>query len=272
MTMTNSASTTTASCWICLDEGADDHGESLVRNCACRGDAGWAHVACLSAYAKVQSDGMSTDDWNDCVDDSGKDTAWSQCQNCKQEHLGDLRMTLANNWLDAVSKLDNNCPQRIAAMLNLAHSSTKIGAYDVTIQTCEDVRRIMTSNMRDFTTSNSLSVFFCQVEKSCLAMLTAVCMQCGNEEKGAEYAEKWKAWGRRTKLEDEDAMEDLISVLKGPAPGQDSRGKTQLDIFADMYKSAVEVGGKDSPNAIKAAACVAQAMVEAKKYKESYSW
>ena len=44
-----------ASCWICLEEEADDSGEPLRRDCSCRGGSGWAHVACLVEYSKEKS-------------------------------------------------------------------------------------------------------------------------------------------------------------------------------------------------------------------------
>ena len=58
ITMNGVAATTTnseVSCWICLDEGADDLGNHLTRNCACRGDSGWVHVSCISNFAKVSA-------------------------------------------------------------------------------------------------------------------------------------------------------------------------------------------------------------------------
>ena len=83
------------SCWICLDEGLDDHGQPLSRNCACRGDSGWAHISCLASFAKMQTNGMSPVDFINVVRRL-KGTAWSYCHTCKQEHHGDLRVALAN--------------------------------------------------------------------------------------------------------------------------------------------------------------------------------
>ena len=38
-------------CYICYAEG--DEEEGLMRGCACRGDAGFAHVSCLARQAQV---------------------------------------------------------------------------------------------------------------------------------------------------------------------------------------------------------------------------
>ena len=37
-------------CYICLEDGSE---EGLVRMCACRGAAGFAHVSCLAKQAKI---------------------------------------------------------------------------------------------------------------------------------------------------------------------------------------------------------------------------
>jgi hypothetical protein len=45
-----------ASCYICLDEGPDEAGKPLVRDCSCRGDtAGFAHLSCIIEYADQKS-------------------------------------------------------------------------------------------------------------------------------------------------------------------------------------------------------------------------
>lgn len=63
------SSSTAASCWICLDEGEDEHGRPLMRNCACRGESGWAHVSCLSGYAKTRTDGMTVGDFTKALEE-----------------------------------------------------------------------------------------------------------------------------------------------------------------------------------------------------------
>ena len=39
-------------CWICLDGGTDEGGRSLVRECSCRGSAGYVHTSCLIGYVQ----------------------------------------------------------------------------------------------------------------------------------------------------------------------------------------------------------------------------
>lgn len=40
-------------CWICLDDG--DEERPLRRDCACKGAAGYAHLACIVMYAERKS-------------------------------------------------------------------------------------------------------------------------------------------------------------------------------------------------------------------------
>jgi hypothetical protein len=69
---------TMASCWICLDDEADQYGKPPVRDCSCRGDdAGFSHVSCLVEYARRKS--MEVDD-----DPMDFIVPWTNCPNCKQ--------------------------------------------------------------------------------------------------------------------------------------------------------------------------------------------
>jgi hypothetical protein len=45
-----------AVCYLCLDGGLDEAGQTLRRDCACRGtDAGFVHLSCLTGYAESKS-------------------------------------------------------------------------------------------------------------------------------------------------------------------------------------------------------------------------
>jgi len=99
------SNTNAPSCWICLEEGLDDHGQPLSRNCACGGDSDWAHISFLASFAKVQTNGMSIDNFADVIMNCNY-TAWTNCHICKQEYHGDLRVALGNKWKDTVVGLD----------------------------------------------------------------------------------------------------------------------------------------------------------------------
>ena len=77
-----------ASCWICLDEGPDEKGARLMRNCACRGEgSGFAHASCVGEYLflKYEKDGKISQD---------------QCKNCNQPYKGDMALAVAEDRLE----------------------------------------------------------------------------------------------------------------------------------------------------------------------------
>jgi hypothetical protein len=78
-----------ASCWLCLDNEADQHGKPPVRDCSCRGDdAGFAHVSCIVEYARRKSiEGAGPSDFINL---------WGKCEHCKQRHENQLRIDLLN--------------------------------------------------------------------------------------------------------------------------------------------------------------------------------
>ena len=96
-----------ASCWLCLEEGPDELGEPLVRDCSCRGSSGLAHISCTINYAKSESRRI----YESCpplVAGPVKCVGpFHSCPNCKQAYQNDLSKTLAKVCLEFVeSELD----------------------------------------------------------------------------------------------------------------------------------------------------------------------
>ena len=47
-------------CYICLDNGPDESGQPIRRDCSCRGtDSGFAHLSCLAKFAEQESPCLS---------------------------------------------------------------------------------------------------------------------------------------------------------------------------------------------------------------------
>mmetsp|Transcript_30890 Transcript_30890/g.65289 ORF Transcript_30890/g.65289 Transcript_30890/m.65289 type:complete len:484 (-) Transcript_30890:143-1594(-) len=84
------------SCWICLEEGPDELGEPLVRDCSCRGESGHAHLSCIIQYAEQKSRCVH-DSVNGFLDDFNG--PWGKCPNCKQRYRNKIAIDLATAFL-----------------------------------------------------------------------------------------------------------------------------------------------------------------------------
>ena len=68
-------------CFICMDGAAE---EGLVRGCACRGGAGFAHVSCLARQAQVEVERDIQNGWK----------RWHTCRQCEQKYHGVVECAL----------------------------------------------------------------------------------------------------------------------------------------------------------------------------------
>ncbi len=80
-------------CYICTQAVHWKTKEGLVRMCACRGTAGFAHVSCLAEQAKIlveegQENNLGDDAMNERWD------RWHTCGLCEQRHHGVVRCAL----------------------------------------------------------------------------------------------------------------------------------------------------------------------------------
>jgi hypothetical protein len=86
-----------AVCYLCLDGGLDDAGQSLRRDCACRGtDAGFVHLACLTSYAETKS--KQRDGMNEFR------KLWRDCPSCHQKYQNQLGIDTATEFVSFVRR------------------------------------------------------------------------------------------------------------------------------------------------------------------------
>ena len=115
------------SCWICLEEGPDQLGKSLVRDCSCRGDtAGYAHLSCIKEFAQRKSRDLGVGVHGDDLADFPN--AWQKCSHCHQPYQHELAMELSNSLL---LFLDENYPLHMSPLNHFRHIdalSNKISA------------------------------------------------------------------------------------------------------------------------------------------------
>ena len=89
-------------CIICLDTSPPP----IQSGCACRGDSGLAHIACLVQAATSQQAQRGS-------------RVWRQCQTCKQDYTGAMQTGLAEAWRSRVAGQAAESDERLAAENNL---------------------------------------------------------------------------------------------------------------------------------------------------------
>ena len=98
-------------CTICL-EGGDDP-VPIQCGCACRGDAGLAHVACRSEVAARKQAG-----WH---------VGWQSCPTCGQDYSGAMRLGLAREVVSRLGTRRRGDPHRLGAANNLGSALRRAG-------------------------------------------------------------------------------------------------------------------------------------------------
>ena len=86
-------------CWLCHEDGPDESGHPLRRDCSCRGGSGWAHFPCIVGYAK-----QKTEQWRARDGVVKFNEPWWKCPSCKQEYQNELAVELANEFLSFVKE------------------------------------------------------------------------------------------------------------------------------------------------------------------------
>ena len=89
-------------CWICLENGADEGGKPLRRDCSCRGDdSGFAHLSCIVGYAESQSKKWHS---RHCEDESEFTKPWEKCVNCHQSYQNKLAVDISDRFVSFVTE------------------------------------------------------------------------------------------------------------------------------------------------------------------------
>jgi hypothetical protein len=115
-------------CIICRDVGDPP---PIQSGCACRGDAGLAHVGCRVEAAVHESR-------SHMYDFSG----WQECRTCGQAFTGQMGMGLAEGWWGTVQALHKEDEERQIAGLHLASSLVHDGRYAESEVKCRELRAV----------------------------------------------------------------------------------------------------------------------------------
>jgi tetratricopeptide (TPR) repeat protein len=124
------ASEEAGACIICLENDP----RPIQMGCACRGDAGLAHVKCRAeAAAHTSTRGKIYDGW------------W-QCGTCGQNFTGPMQLGVAEEWWKRTKRLPEEDQDRLVATSNLANALIARGrhaeAETLLRKSCADHRRI----------------------------------------------------------------------------------------------------------------------------------
>jgi tetratricopeptide (TPR) repeat protein len=100
-------------CTICLESDPPP----IQSGCACRGDAGLAHVECRAEAAAHR------------MANTKKQDGWSTCATCGQPFTGAMQMGLADEWRSRSRHLPEEVTQRLGAACNLGNAYFNQGRY-----------------------------------------------------------------------------------------------------------------------------------------------
>ena len=116
----------TASCYICLENSADDNNQPLLRNCACRGDAGWAHIACLAEFAASQvTETQRKQDHSVNIL-----SLWNKCILCKTLYMQNMALAMADAFVKHYEHLPDTNDLRFHSLSSLAMCRFNVGDHD----------------------------------------------------------------------------------------------------------------------------------------------
>jgi tetratricopeptide (TPR) repeat protein len=115
-------------CYICTQALHWKTKEGLVRGCACRGTAGFAHVSCLAEQAKI----LWAEVEENNLDNKAKDARWRRwfkCSLCEQDYHGVVDCALGwACWKTYVGWPETD-PARRMAMTKLGNGLTQVGHH-----------------------------------------------------------------------------------------------------------------------------------------------
>jgi hypothetical protein len=114
-------------CYICTQAAHWKTKEGLVRGCACRGTAGFAHVSCLAEQAKILVEEVEENNLDDMAM-RARWNRWNSCSLCEQKYHGIVGCALGWACLKTyVGRPETDAAQRMA--INLLGNGLSTSGY-----------------------------------------------------------------------------------------------------------------------------------------------
>ena len=120
-------------CWLCLQEGADDSGEPLCRDCSCRGTSGFAHLSCAVKYAESKA--------RELYENGDIPVGpFINCPNCNQYYQGEVEYAFAKAQVEFFEReFKNDLEMNLFGMVCKLRSLVNL--YEMKISSDEQYRR-----------------------------------------------------------------------------------------------------------------------------------
>ena len=88
------------SCYICLEDGPDETGGEVRRDCSCRGGSGYVHLSCIANYAEQKYN----------ISKKVGNKPWTNCPNCNQRYLNEFAIDLARECVACMKRKFKHIP------------------------------------------------------------------------------------------------------------------------------------------------------------------
>ena len=229
-------------CTICLDGG--DEPVPVQRGCACRGDAGLAHVACLAQVAARKAGGVHE--------------GWWECPTCGQNYTGAMELGLTRVLVHRMRTRPRSDYDRLCAEANLGNALRTAGQF---AEAADVLARVFATKKRVVG------------EESATALRTANSLATTYRQQGrlaeAEELQVWvaEASGRVNGKEHPDTL-NADGNLAGTYSMQGKYADAE-ELQVDLLEATRRVHGKEHPHTLSAAANLARTYDKQGKHAEA---
>ena len=258
-----------SSCWICLDDGADEGGNPLVRDCSCRGSLGLVHLSCLIEYAKhkteLKYDGRGTIKSHAAAMKFRK--PWEYCPCCLQWYGGNILHNLAAEFAAFVEEkyADNKSYILEALLLKLEAAQERKHSPNALV-----TGRKILSLIKQVKNGNFIAPRWKDIELHVFSLLGSVYLNMGTRENlivAAEWLNAYLDLSKERGINDAGniaAVNVNLSIVNAKL-GRRTNAESELENMKILYEQHVKSYGKESVSAIKTGRCYATHLMKAHK-------
>mmetsp|Transcript_8768 Transcript_8768/g.26232 ORF Transcript_8768/g.26232 Transcript_8768/m.26232 type:complete len:337 (+) Transcript_8768:262-1272(+) len=233
-----------------------------MRSCACRGESGFAHLACLGGYAWRKSEEFFYN--SSGVDKSEARDPWSKCPTCHQAYTGHLKFDLAKYYIEKTRSLPENDCRKLFALLNLAE--TKAGEFGDFTGGREQFEEVLAVIHSSGSNTEDLSELAPLIEVECVEGLAMGYDILGDKNTSLFYYEKAHELGLLVYSPSHPLLNIIESHLKRVKSNNTS---PSVAYFRARLKECREHFGEDDYTTIMAKVCLSESLVREEQVAEA---